>query len=277
MIKILISLILLILPVCVVSADSSLNAGFVSGIWYSDTKFFAGDDIRIYSALQNRSGYDIQGEVSFYVDNELIDTTEFSALSDRLIETWSDWKAIDGDHVVKVEISHIERLEVGSFPEIVNVSSNNYLEDSVFVDIDTDGDGQGDTDDDDDDNDGLSDLEEGQIGSDPKKVDTDEDGINDGDDPDPLVPLSEDNDIATDTSSEDIFMEVAQDTISEIVDTIDRFVDSQAEQVIAKKEEISREIIQAQIHQPVPSPGGGGDSPIKKKAKKIRPFLKMSG
>ena len=51
---------------------------------------------------------------------------------------------------------------------------------------DTDGDGVGDNADQDDDNDGLTDFEEGILGTDPLLADSDGDGIDDGEDPRPL-------------------------------------------------------------------------------------------
>jgi hypothetical protein len=63
----------------------------------------------------------------------------------------------------------------------VGPGSDNCPNDPNPQQVDTDNDGQGDACDADDDGDGLSDVQEGNLGTDPLNPDTDGDGINDGD------------------------------------------------------------------------------------------------
>jgi len=170
---------LLSLPFCAAaSQDSDLaNAGLVTGLWYSQPVFFDGDEIRIYSALQNQSGFDIKGVVKFFNSSELIEQKDFSIINGRLIEVWADWRAVEGDHEIVVEVASARR----SFPgredeEIILNQSAELARSKIFVDKDTDGDGIGNAIDEDDDNDGVSDLAEQEQGTNPNFADTSESG-----------------------------------------------------------------------------------------------------
>lgn len=150
---------LLFLPQVILAQDS-LNAGFVKGIWYSERPFFEGDQIRIYAAIQNRSGFDIIGQVNFYDNSDLIGSADFSALNGRLIEVWADWTAQQGRHVIYAEITEAKKSEIGQELELITLDSIFSSEDILFIDFDTDRDSIGNQDDPDDDNDGLLDIED---------------------------------------------------------------------------------------------------------------------
>jgi len=156
-----------------------LNAGFVQGIWYSKTPFFAGDTVRIYTAIQNNSGFDIQGTVEFVVNGKSIGESSFSALTGRIAETWADWNVLQGNHSVAVHIKKAFKVEVGKDPEAISLKNASLGASEVFADEDTDKDGVGNLEDTDDDNDGLTDKEEGVLGTNPLNQDSDEDGISD--------------------------------------------------------------------------------------------------
>jgi len=147
-------------------AQASINAGFVKGIWYSQTPFFDGDNIRIYSAIQNHSDFDIQGKVQFSVNNNAIGTADFSAIKGRLIEVWADWTAIQGNNNIQVKITEAFKSVPGQDPEPIILESISF-ESNIFIDIDTDNDEIGNQEDADDDNDGILDKEEISQGSDP--------------------------------------------------------------------------------------------------------------
>ncbi len=157
---------LLILPTKS-SAVTEVNSGFVSGIWYSQTPFFAGDNIRIYTAIQNQAGFDIKGKIRFYDNNEIIGESEFSSISGHLIEEWIDWSVTEGEHKIRVEIIDPVKSSPGSDPEPVRLLSDSSPTDTQYADVDTDKDGIGNKEDPDDDNDGITDEEEIKLGTDP--------------------------------------------------------------------------------------------------------------
>ena len=174
-----------------VEAGETVNAGFVSGLWFSSNDFFAGDNVRIYSAIQNNSGFDIVGKIQFFDNEEIIGEAEFSALNGRLVEKWADWSVKRGDHNIYVKLTDTKKALIGGGFESINLAFDASPVDKRFIDLDTDGDKIGDAIDTDDDNDGLSDEEEKVLGTDSLSRDTDGDGIPDGEEvssaTDPLV------------------------------------------------------------------------------------------
>jgi len=148
-------------------AQAGFNAGFVNGLWYSKTPFFAGEEIRIYTVIQNQSGFDIIGIVKFFSDNTLLGQSDFSIVNGRLIEKWADWEPTFGKHNISVEISNTKKIEIGKEPEDINLEARTFITETYDVDLDTDGDGLGNKDDLDDDGDGFTDLEEGENGTNP--------------------------------------------------------------------------------------------------------------
>lgn len=160
-----ISLIILLFPLLAQAGE--INAGFVSGVWYSKNPFFAGDNIRIYSAIQNQSGFDIVGKMEFYDSQNLIGASDFSVISGRLLEKWADWQATEGEHDIYTRIVEAKKSEAGAAEEAIELKFVGSNMDKVFADRDTDGDRIGDKEDEDDDNDGVSDQEEIAKGANP--------------------------------------------------------------------------------------------------------------
>lgn len=171
--KTLLLLVFLLLPLNVLAQQEPLNAGLVSGIWYSKSPFFDGETVRIYTAIQNNSGDDLKGKVQFSKNNEPIGNAPFSALKGGLIQVWQDWQAQEGTYTISARI-------VDATPPVS--SSFAIAQQEVVVDKDTDKDNIGNTQDPDDDNDGLTDEKEQILGTDPLNPDTDQDGVKDGED-----------------------------------------------------------------------------------------------
>ncbi|NQU82997.1 MAG: hypothetical protein HQ539_03535 [Parcubacteria group bacterium] len=144
-----------------------VNAGFVSGIWFSQSTFFANQKVRAYSAIQNQSSFDILGKVEFYDNETLIDSSNFSAISNRLIEVWADWTPTYGNHEIYAKIVEIKKSEIGKSPEDIILPNTISTKYEIFIDEDTDEDRIGNKDDPDDDNDGISDVVEIAQNSDP--------------------------------------------------------------------------------------------------------------
>lgn len=159
------SLLVLISPVT--HAATTENAGFVQGMWYSKFPFFVGDDVRIYAGIQNRSGSDITGTVEFYAGNTKLGSMPFAALEGRLVETWTDWKATEGDKAISARIVNAARSVAGKAPEAITLEFSTTKPDSVYVDLDSDADGIGNKQDPDDDNDGTPDTVEIKNGTNP--------------------------------------------------------------------------------------------------------------
>jgi len=139
------------------------NVGIINGIWFSDTPFFDGETVRIYTALQNNSGKDLQGTVEFFNNGTIIGTKSFSALDSRIIESWVDTITTAGDHIYSVRITELKNSDSSVGFELAPDSI--LYEKKVTVKTDTDGDGMSNDEDADDDNDGFSDNEEIKAGT----------------------------------------------------------------------------------------------------------------
>ena len=160
-------------------AGEGANAGFVNGLWFSRSPFFAGETVRLYAALQNNSSFDIKGKAVFFDKNEKMGESAFSVVNGRLLEVWTDWRVTEGNHAISVSITEAFKVEVGQDPESITLTFASFTQEPLMVDNDTDGDRIGDKSDTDDDNDGLSDREEKEYSTNPLAADSDSDGVSD--------------------------------------------------------------------------------------------------
>lgn len=160
-------------------AGEGANAGFVNGLWFSRSPFFAGETVRIYAALQNNSGFDMKGKTTFFDKSEKVGESNFSIVNGRLLEVWTDWRVAEGEHAISVAITEAFKMEVGKNPAPITLAFASFAQEPIFVDKDTDNDGIGNSKDTDDDNDGLSDSEEKQQKTNPLMADSDDDGVSD--------------------------------------------------------------------------------------------------
>lgn len=142
------------------------NVGIIQGIWFSEEPFYAGDEVRVYTAVQNNSGDDVEGEIEFFYNGDSVGTKPFSALDSRITESWIDIVAVSGKHDFVVEIKEISKdaPEDGAGP--VDPILYSYEKEAIVY-IDSDGDDVPDHEDDDDDNDGYDDHTEEKEGTDP--------------------------------------------------------------------------------------------------------------
>jgi hypothetical protein len=223
--------------------NNPLNAGFVSGLWYSQIPFFAGDKIRIYTAIQNRSGFDITGKVQFFNQAQVIGEADFSALNGRLIEVWTDWTASEGNHRLWAKITEAKKSEIGQEPEAISLIFDSSPPNEVFVDLDTDGDQIGNQQDLDDDNDGLSDEAELAQGSDPLSADSDGDGLIDGKDPEPLETQTGSG--AVSSGETDTFGRLKK-TIRSVTGEVNRWADQLKGKIEPQKEQLEQELADLQ-------------------------------
>ena len=144
----------------------SSNIGIIKGIWFSKSPVFAGETIRVYTGLQNNSGFDVTGTVDFFNNDEHIGSQDFSTLDGRIIESWIDFRPNFGDHTFSVKINSVQANEIGGKKVIISPHETQSNE-LIFIDYDTDGDGIGNQSDPDDDGDGYSDSEELKHNTDP--------------------------------------------------------------------------------------------------------------
>ncbi len=148
------------------------NTGFVSqNIWYSEQKFFAGDNILIHAVIKSSGEYDFLGIVKFYDDKKLLDSTKFYIKKGEYVgDAKIKWVATVGYHNISAQILNSKIIINGEEVSIL-VTDSESISSKSFVDLDTDGDGIGNKEDLDDDGDGVSDVEELKLGTDPLKKD----------------------------------------------------------------------------------------------------------
>lgn len=211
-------------PLAAAAQTYPLNAGLVSGIWYSKSPFFAGETVRVYTAIQNNSGFDITGKVRFLKNEDAIGESSFSAAQGGLVQVWADWKVPDGTHKISAQV-------IDAAPPIQGFFT--VAQDNVFVDADTDHDQIGNLQDTDDDNDGLADEKEKVLGTNPVNPDTDGDGIKDNDD------------IVEETS------EPAHNLIAKVEEKTDAFVGNIVGQLKKQREKVEQRIAQKENEKPM--------------------------
>lgn len=138
------------------------NLGFVeSSIWYGKEPFFADQVVRVYTVLANSSDADFKGTVTFFDNDEPIDSSEFSLTRAGGVHVvWVDWTPEAGKHVIVAKILEAEVSRTGEEPQRIAREDWQTATSIRFVDIDTDGDGIGNSEDSDDDNDGIIDEED---------------------------------------------------------------------------------------------------------------------
>ncbi len=223
------------------------NLGFLQGnIWYSKDPFFAGDTIRVYSAVYNSSAHDLVGTVEFLDGAALLGSVPFSVQGGgRMKDVWIDWKVAKGDHKITARIVNAKLAVIGGTEELIAVASKESGESVRFADTDTDRDGVGDREDTDDDNDTLADIEEIKYGMNQYQKDTDKDGITDDREIAALVAAK--NTAAAATSSADTIAEnpVVQTAVAALAvaqSTVDRAADAAAKKVTALRQEVASDI-----------------------------------
>lgn len=92
----------------VYAADVSVkNTGFItSGIWYSKESFYAGETVRVYTAIFNGSAYELSGSVELLDNDTLVGKTTFSLLASGQVHDVSiPWHATVGKHIMTARIA----------------------------------------------------------------------------------------------------------------------------------------------------------------------------
>lgn len=166
--------IFIILAITLQAHSAHASAGFLSGnIWYSRAEFFAGDNVRVYSAVFNSGDWDIEGTITFSVNGQDIGNADFIVEKEGDLErVWVDWTAKEGTRKIVARVTDARYTEVGAPDHPPEVVGDTTAENTITVQRDTDNDGVGDPEDKDDDNDNISDREERELGTDPKEPNT---------------------------------------------------------------------------------------------------------
>jgi hypothetical protein len=226
------------------------TTGFIPGsIWYSKDTFFAGESIRIYSAVFNGSEETISGTVVFHDNGERIDEAHFPLLAKGSTSVVSVvWDAEAGNHRISAKIVEV----TGSEAAEAMIASKETGEDALYIDRDTDRDGIGDAEDSDDDGDGISDEMEIENGTDPTDSDTDGDGIPDNEDPAPLKKANVDSEAdvaepdaesdASETEEGNPYIEKITNIARTTIDTINSFTKDKKQRIDEIKESVERSL-----------------------------------
>jgi len=152
----------------------------VSDITFSTSSFVAGQKATVYVKIHSYGDEDASGMVNLYLNSELLAAgLAVSVVSSEPDTVYAQFTVPDKNFRILVDLKSV-------FPTDSQLSNNNSITSEQVIDIDTDGDGIGDSKDTDDDNDSLSDVDEAQRGTNPKKADTDGDGYGDANDTFPL-------------------------------------------------------------------------------------------
>ncbi len=167
---------LIFLPLSVIAQTSQddFEIGIIPGnIWYSPFKFFAGDKVKIYTAVFNNSGYDISGTVVFFDNNQEIGQKDFFLAAKENIGAISiNWIAQEGERNISVKLINLNKIIDGK-KTYLPLEEREIAEAKLNIDSDNDGDGIEDSVDEDDDNDGIKDEIEKVNGLDPKTNEAD--------------------------------------------------------------------------------------------------------
>ncbi|MDP3880954.1 MAG: hypothetical protein Q8Q32_02135 [bacterium] len=255
-----------VLTVNAAQADVQAGVGFIQGnIWFSKSPFFAGDNIRIYTAILNSEDEDVIGTIDFFDNGTKIGTTDFQAAQGASLEqVWIDWTASEGEHNIYAQISQLKLSLPGGETKSIEPSSTKSGEVVIEIDLDTDKDGIGNREDKDDDNDGLSDEEERAMGTNPLEADSDGDGLSDkeemekstnpldkdsdndgildGEDENPASKNENTEEPAQEEAIQEKAKEIAKDTALETKNTIDKFATYQSTGLAEEKTRTKRKL-----------------------------------
>lgn len=260
--------VLFIMPLNTVNAiEKTSNAGLINGIWYSKLPFFAGNKIKVSTAVFNSTAFTVAGKVQFFDYNTLIGETDFLVKVGDVSNVFIEWLVNEGNHAVSTKLINTVKIEAGKASEPIILSLISSPRSENFADIDTDDDGVGNKDDLDDDNDGALDEEEIKQGTDPLNGDTDGDGIPDKTDKEPLkkeekifsptlpatsLPIPTVNTIIKKAeykkyipNSVSEFLKTSESKIAGLLpEKIDEILKQQVEKIEDKKQETKKEINQ---------------------------------
>ncbi len=87
-----------------------LNAGVVQDVWYSSVDVYDGETTRLYGGIYNHSSTSFSGTAIFYIDEKEGKKIPFTSKPDDLLEVNDSWKAVAGDHKIRLKITSVNTL-----------------------------------------------------------------------------------------------------------------------------------------------------------------------
>lgn len=114
------------------------NAGFIkANIWYSSETFYAGDTVRVYTAIFNGTSSDLSGSVEFLDNSILIGRTEFDLLSSgKVIDVSVPWVSTEGKHVITARIVDASISQHGGPKTAITLADAQAGESDLAVQVD---------------------------------------------------------------------------------------------------------------------------------------------
>lgn len=91
------------------AADSKINAGILSDVWFSNLSMDRDQNVTIYGSFQNSEDVDLTGKVSFWLNENKINTFDFNAPSGKVIKLETPWKTEIGDFEIKVVVDSVAK------------------------------------------------------------------------------------------------------------------------------------------------------------------------
>lgn len=92
--------------------QAALNAGVVDGVWFSSTTPTEGEEVRIYTAIQNQSDETITGTVAFLVNGDIVGTAPFTVVRNDIIRVSTPYTFTGGEYDVSAYITSAQENNV---------------------------------------------------------------------------------------------------------------------------------------------------------------------
>ena len=99
-------LLLFLMPLFNVFAESN-NVGIIpANIWYSKDPFEEGDKIKIYTVVYNADARDLSGTVAFFDNTVFLGKADFNIAGKSATDVSIDWNVTVGDHTIFAKIDN---------------------------------------------------------------------------------------------------------------------------------------------------------------------------
>ncbi len=94
------------------SHPTALNAGVINGVWFSTASPEAGEEVRIFTAIQNQSTETISGSVAFLVNTKIVGSASFTVPRNNVLSVSIPYVFPGGDYDVSAYITSVENQNV---------------------------------------------------------------------------------------------------------------------------------------------------------------------
>jgi len=84
---------------------AALNAGVVNGVWFSNPNPEEGEEVLMFTAVQNMSGETVSGTVAFLVNEKIVGSDTFTVFNNQVIPVSVPYIFEDGAHEVSAYIT----------------------------------------------------------------------------------------------------------------------------------------------------------------------------